>query len=285
MSITTGVILRGQVDIDVRRRDGRLVETRRIHNKIVDNGLDLMSRLMISGFITNQTGELFVQPLQAIAVGSGVSDPLSPVDPKDTKLLVEDYRRRIESVEILSATSKFVDSGDPTKTVLEIKSKRRGAYGNRLVAKVWAGATESYGITIEDFNNPYWDGSFMSERGEGQAPEVKEYEGATLEALITAMEANPVAQALAPDLSWNGTAFLGEGSDYLSGGGTGVVVSATFSHSATGAVALTEAGLFNTEAQSELEVMFNKVHFPAINITSDLDITFRWKLLFQEASS
>ena len=31
--------------------------------------------------------------------------------------------------------------------------------------------------------------------------------------------------------------------------------------------------------------MFNMVRFPVISVTSELDVTFRWKILFQEASA
>ena len=279
MSITSNVQLKGLVEIQLRDRSGRVVATHEFPNRIVDYGLDLMSRLMVSIFINDAQLPTATQPVQSIAVGTGTN--ASTVDFKATALDVEWNRQRLEEVEVLRSVLDIADEGN-TQTMLQLSSRIFGAYGNRIKANVLPGdQTNAYRLEITDENDPMWNGSAWVANANPTARPT--YESESLAGLIALFDADPTVRATAPNLELSDP--LETGISYLSGGGGGVRVSATFQNSDPSPVALTEAALFTSDDDQNPGLMFNKVRFPPINVTNDLDVTFRWKLIFQEAQA
>lgn len=285
MTTTTGILLKGVVQVDVRTRQGELVERREFSNRIVDHGMELMSLLLVSSFVNETSENVSIQPIQAIGVGTAPFVPppgggTPPVDFRQTRLEAEWTRRRIEQVEVLRASLAIRQTGSTTD-VLRLQSRIQGAYGNRIeVAVVRANAP--YEIRISDRNPTVWNGTAWST--EPAAPRL--HRGDTLRALLASIASDPVVQAYAPDLDWSGELEVLANNAAMSGGGTGVVVSATFSNTGSDTRALTEAALFTSENGSDSAGrMFNMVRFPVISVTNELDVTFRWKILFQEVTS
>lgn len=267
MSIASSVNLKGVVEIERRRRDdGRLVDRVQVENRIVDYGLDLLSRLVVSAFINDAVENFDTLPLQGIGVGNPNPPVTDEVSFAATSLDAEWKRQRIEQVEILSATHDIKQEGDPATTVLRLWSKVHGAYGNRIQITVDS-ASDPYRIEVSDINTG----------------RVTTYEETALADLLAAMQTDPTVAASAPDLSWSDNLELDTAGTLMSGGGGGVVVSTTFNNAGSEPVELTEAALFTEDTLGQ-GIMFNMVRFPVITVTSDLDITFRWKLLFQESA-
>ena len=285
MTTTTGILLKGVVQVDVRNRQGELVEQREFCNRIVDHGMELMSLLLVSSFVNEASENVTIRPIQAIAVGTAPYVPppgggTPPVDFRRTELQAEWTRRRIEQVEVLRA-SLPIRQANTTTDVLRLQSRIQGAYGNRVEVAV-VDAASPYQIRISDTNPRVWNGTDWVP---GPAAP-RAYSGATLRQVLTSMSADPVIQAYAPDLDWTGAMEPLPNNTAMSGGGTGVVVSATFSNTGSDTKALTEAALFTSDDPSDpTGRMFNMVRFPVISVTNDLDVTFRWKILFQEASA
>ncbi|WP_428265615.1 hypothetical protein [Haliangium sp.] len=277
MSIASNVNLKGVVQIELRRRDGRVVDRVQVSNRIVDYGFDLLSRLVVSAFINDAVENFDTLPIQGIAVGTGPDSSAVPFD--QTSLEEEWKRQRIEQVEILSASRDVKDAADATTNVLRFSSKIHGAYGNRIRISVLApDGTNPYRIQVDDESATIWDGSAWVP---GPRTGVL-YQSTDLADLLAQMAGDPTVAVSAPDLAWSGTLATDPAGTRMSGGGGGVVVSATFNNASADTVALTEAALFTEDTAGE-GVMFNMVRFPVINVTSELDITFRWKLLFQES--
>ena len=252
MSIRTGVRVKGDVDIDVRNRRGQLVEQRAISNMIVDNGIELLSRLLVSSFLNSTSDNFYTAPLQAIAVGTGTdTDEMS----RRTGLEDEWAREVLEQVQISSATASLLDTG--SNVVLQVNSKLAGAYGNRILVNIDETSTP-YEITVDDKNNPFWDGTQFQP---GTATE-RSYSGDSLESLASALTADRVISASATNVAGTGTLVTLSEGVYLSNGGDSVVVSATFTTEDSSSTALTEAGLFTADSMSNSnDIMFNMVRF------------------------
>jgi hypothetical protein len=286
MTTTTGILLKGVVQVDVRTRQGTLVEQRVFSNRIVDHGMELMSLLLVSSFVNETSENVSIRPIQAIGVGTPPYVPpagggVPQVDFRRTQLEAEWTRRRIEQVEVLRAGVAIRDANDNTVDVLRLQSRIQGAYGNRVEVAV-ANATARYEIQISDRNATVWNGTAWVT---GPAAP-RSHGGDTLREVLASIATDPVVQAYGPDLDWAGTLETPASGPAMSGGGAGVVVSATFSNTGADTKSLTEAALFTSDDPADTAGrMFNMVRFPVISVTNELDVTFRWKILFQEASS
>ncbi|ACY14100.1 hypothetical protein [Haliangium ochraceum] len=285
MTTTTGILLKGVVQVEVRKRNGDLVERRVVHNRIVDRGMELMSLLLVSSFVNETSENVTIRPLQAIGVGTATAAPppgggVPPVDFLETQLGGEWTRRRIEQVEILRAELPL-RAADATTEVLRLQSRIQGAYGNRVQVAV-INASSPYELRVSDNNAVHWNGTaWVSESAEPRT-----HTGESLRDLLASIASDPVLQASAANLDWDGTLETLPDTSALRNGGTGLLVSATFSNTGGETQALTEAALFTSEdAADATGKMFNMVRFPVISVTSELDVTFRWKILFQEAAS
>jgi hypothetical protein len=285
MTTTTGILLKGAVQVDVRTRKGELVERREFSNRIVDHGMELMSLLLVSSFVNETSENVSIRPIHAIGVGTAPFVPppgggAPPVDYRNTRLEAEWTRRRIEQVEVLRA-SLAIRQANGTTDVLRLQSRIQGAYGNRIEVAV-VSASAPYEIRITDTNPVVWNGTVWV--SEPAAP--RSHRGDTLRDVLASIASDPVVQAQAPDLGWAGMLETLPDNSALSGGGGGVVVSATFSNTGGDTRALTEAALFTSDDPDDASGrMFNMVRFPVISVTSELDVTFRWKILFQEATA
>ena len=287
MTTTTGILLKGVVQVDVRTRRGELVERREFNNRIVDHGMELMSLLLVSSFVNQTSENVSIRPIQAIGVGTAPYLPPAgggtpPVDFRRTALEAEWTRRRIEQVEVLRA-GLAIRQASTTTDVLRLQSRIQGAYGNRVEVAVIS-ATTPYEIRITDRNPTVWNGTAWVPAPTPVVP--RSYRGDTLRQLLTSMAADPVVLGYAPNLDWTGPLETLPNNTAMNGGGTGVVVSATFSNLDSDTKSLTEAALFTSDDRNDgTGRMFNMVRFPTISVTNELDVTFRWKVLFQEAGA
>lgn len=271
MSLKSNLTLKGLVEITVRDRGGRVMKRTLVQNRIVDIGFDLMSRLLVENSFPSHSWDITPGPIKAIGLGTGKPSAGYEVDLKDEDLYIPWKRLPIETVEVIAASHDFVSSATGNPRVMTLRSKNYGSYGNRIQASV-AQSTHPYNITIIDDNTGITYPSSGSIFG-------------TIDEIADTINVDPLipVEAIVPTTGWGGVLDLSGGSDpYLGGGGTGVIVSAQFENPDAVPVPVTEAALFTEQVDGH---MFNKVRFPEINVTNGLNITFRWKLLFQEATT
>lgn len=263
MSLATNLTFKGLVEILVRDPEGALVKRVEVENKIVEVGLDLMSRLVVpESAIMGFPGDINRSPIRALGVGTGGTST-DPVGVDETALTTPWQINEFTEVQVLHASLDLNDANG--LRVMTLRSRHHGSYGNHIKVN-FGNPSASYDVTITDDNTVT------------ASPTLS---GANIGVLAQAINNSGLpVEAVVPDTQWNGTVDPVPTDIYLSGGGTGVMVSAQFSNSGADEV-LTEAGLFTGTGNDAH--MFNKVRFAPITISDGMDITFRWKLLFQEA--
>lgn len=275
MSLMSNIHFKGLVDIMVRDRYGRIVDRRHVENRIVDTGFDLISGLVIpSSYISSFTGDIVRGPVKSIGVGRGPTPGIEltdyTVDASDTELDDQLNRNPISSAQIMHATYEIQDDQTPATTVMTIRSTNHGAYGNRIAVQVDANVTPGeYTVSINDANTAT-SASFSGTMGD-------------IGAAINAPTNTVSVEAIVPNTTWTGNvhSYHLNNIPNLNGGGTGVIVEAQFIHNSTTPEPLAEAALFTEVSGGH---MFNKVLFPIISLSNLMEITFRWKLLFQETT-
>lgn len=259
MAIATSIQMTGMVDIELRKHDGTLVERRSVKNEIVDTGLELMSLLLVGT-------SLDARPIQTIAVGTGTRSDGSKAD----KLGDEWARQTFNKHELFKATGTL-RSADNTE-ILKLESLEPGVGGNQIKVLF----TEGSKLVVK-----------RPDPTDSTAPDQQEiHDGDDLSALVENINSGTNKSTIIKAILLSGGDLPSDNDEVsLSGGGSGLVVSATFSTQGNDVRKLTEAALFTANTKGEQhDRMFNRIQFAGdITLSSDLEITFRWKLIMQGA--